>query len=85
MPKRKCTFNENLQNEFNFIKKCRKIGQEDKVECTVCSGIFSIDHGGKSDINQHIKTNRHKFAGNAQKSQKVIFLVQKLLKKVKII
>lgn len=34
--------------------------QEDKVECTVCSGIFSIDQGGELDINQHIKTNRHK-------------------------
>jgi len=41
------------------------------VECTVCGGIFSIDHGGKSDINQHIKTNRHKLISNAKKSQKV--------------
>uniref|UniRef100_A0A2S2N9H4 HAT C-terminal dimerisation domain-containing protein n=1 Tax=Schizaphis graminum TaxID=13262 RepID=A0A2S2N9H4_SCHGA len=71
MPKRKCVFNESLQNEFKFITKCQKIGQEDKVECTVCGGIFSIDHGGKSDINQHIKTNRHKLTSNAKKSQKV--------------
>lgn len=46
MPK-KCFFNESLQNEFSFIKKCQKIGQKDKVECTVCGSIFSIEHSRK--------------------------------------
>lgn len=40
--------------------------------CTVCSTIFSIDPGGKSNINQYnIKTDRHKVASNAHKFQKV--------------
>lgn len=38
------------------------------MECTLCGGIFSINHDDKSDINQHNKTNRHKLAGNVQKS-----------------
>lgn len=47
------------------------MSQDDKVECTVCRGIFSIGHGGKSEINQHIKTNRHMLTSNAKKSQKL--------------
>lgn len=39
--------------------------------CTVCSAIFSIDHGGKSDINQHIKTYLYKVASNAHEFQKL--------------
>ncbi|KAL4143134.1 hypothetical protein QTP88_005498 [Uroleucon formosanum] len=71
MPKRKCTFNEKLQNEYTFLKKCQKPGQEYKIECTVCGAAFSIEHGGKSDITQHLKSERHNIAARASKSQKV--------------
>lgn len=66
-------FNEKLQNDFKFIIKCQRLGQENKMEwmCTVCGAIFNIDYGGKSDINQHIKTYLHKVASNAHKFQKV--------------
>jgi len=57
MPKRKCTFNEELQREFTFLKK-GKIDSE--VQCTHCGGVtFSVAHGGRSDINDHIKSARH--------------------------
>lgn len=71
MPKRQCVFNDKLQEQFGFLKKCKKPGMLNKVECTECSAIFSIEHGGKADINQHIKTDRHRIACNAHKSQKV--------------
>lgn len=71
MPKRKCTFNEKLQCEYTFLKKCQKPGQEYKIECTVCGAAFSIEHGGKSDITQHLKSERYNTAARASKSQKV--------------
>jgi len=54
----------------NLLQNVLKMGQGDKVECTVCGGIFGIDHGGKSDINQHIKTNRHQLTSNAKNPKK---------------
>lgn len=71
MPKRQCVFNEKLQNDFNFIIKFQKLGLEKKVECTVFDAVFSIIHGEKSKINQHIKTDRHEIEINAHKFQKV--------------
>ncbi|VVC33676.1 Hypothetical protein CINCED_3A000067 [Cinara cedri] len=45
MPKIKCTFNEKLQSEYTFLKKCQKPAQEYKIECIVCGAAFSIEHG----------------------------------------
>jgi hypothetical protein len=56
MPKRRCTFTVFLQFEFTFLKNCEEIG---KVFCTVCKGIFSIEHGGRSDIKQHMEKKKH--------------------------
>jgi len=28
--------------------------------CTVCRAHFSVEHGGRSDITQHIAKNKHK-------------------------
>jgi len=33
--------------------------------------IFSIEHGGKSDITQHIDTKRHKLAVESEKGNSV--------------
>jgi len=33
--------------------------------------VLSIEHGGKSDITQHLKPKRHNIAARASKSQKV--------------
>lgn len=71
MPKRKCVFNEKLQSEYSFLKKCTKPGQEYKIECIVCGATFSIDHWGKSDITEHLKSERHNIAARLSKSQKV--------------
>ncbi|VVC35789.1 Hypothetical protein CINCED_3A001819 [Cinara cedri] len=69
MPKRRCTFTESLQSEFTFLKKCEVIG---KVFCTVCKALFSIEHGGRSDIKQHMEKKKHTSAlSSTSKSYKV--------------
>lgn len=74
MIKRKYVFHEKLQTYINFIKKCQKLVQENKVKCIVCGAIFSIDDGNKSDINQHTKTDQHKVAYKFQKVSDYFFL-----------
>lgn len=65
-------FNEKLQSEYKFLKTCQKPGQEYKIEYTVSGAAFSIEHGGKSDITQHLKSVRHNIAASASKSQKKV-------------
>jgi len=60
-PKRLCHFNEKLQNDFPFIKK-QKSNNDTDVQCTICQGTFSVSHGGQSDINDHLKSQKHKLA-----------------------
>lgn len=52
-------FNENLKEKYLFIKKT--IGDSD-VRCDVCTKDFNIAHGGKSDIESHIKSMHHQNA-----------------------
>lgn len=59
MPKRLCKFSEELQREFPFLKKVCP-SQDDKVKCSHCNSEFSVAHGGRSDIKDHLKTNKHK-------------------------
>jgi hypothetical protein len=59
MPKRKCIFNDQLQKEFEYIKRGRT---EHDVTCTHCGSSFSIAHGGRSDINDHLLSEKHKRA-----------------------
>lgn len=56
MGKRKCTFNDKLAKTYPFIKKAKLEG---RVECNKCKSEFSIASGGKIDIEQHIKTEKH--------------------------
>jgi hypothetical protein len=66
MPKRKCVLTEKLRTKYPFIIPCNcdgKVGE--KVKCTQYNAIFSIQHGSRSDITQHIATKRHKLAENA--------------------
>jgi hypothetical protein len=60
-PKRLCIFNEKLQNDFPFIKKLKST-DDFNVQCTTCRGTFSVSHGGRSDINDHLKMQKHKLA-----------------------
>lgn len=57
MPKRKCTFNEELQKKFPLFKK----GKFDwEILCTICNSNISIANKGVTDINEHIATLKHK-------------------------
>ncbi|BFZ18203.1 hypothetical protein BsWGS_21242 [Bradybaena similaris] len=60
MPKRKCTFNNSLKDQFPFIKDSSF--DSTKVECTICRAEFSVAHGGRSDIVNHVKTKKHNAA-----------------------
>ena len=62
MPKRKCTFNINLQNKYPFIKQ--RSGEAD-VTCEKCPTDFSVGHGGTSDIVKHLKSEKHRLSDQA--------------------
>jgi len=62
MPKRKCTLTDILKKEYPFLAE----SDNGKVLCTVCRAHFSIDHGGRSDITQHIAKKKHKEAAAAK-------------------
>jgi hypothetical protein len=55
MPKRKCTFKPEWLNEWRFIKK----GRHNEVECSVCNSFISIRHGGRADIKDRLKCQKH--------------------------
>ncbi|KAL7646765.1 UNVERIFIED_CONTAM: hypothetical protein RMT77_002020 [Armadillidium vulgare] len=57
--KRKCSFNTELQKEYPFIKTT--ITDSD-VRCNTCASSFNIGHGGRSDIQHHISSEKHKKA-----------------------
>ena len=65
MPKRKCTFNISLQNKYPFIKQ--RSGESD-VTCEKCRTDFSVGHGGASDIEKHLKSEKHKLSDQAAAS-----------------
>nr|XP_042902141.1 uncharacterized protein LOC122270094 [Parasteatoda tepidariorum] len=52
------TFLESYSKSFPCIIKCNK--SQHYAFCNVCGLDFKIAHGGKSDINDHIRTKRHK-------------------------
>lgn len=63
MPKRKCTFNDELQKKFPMFKK----GKFDwEVLCTICDSKISIANKGVTDINEHIATLKHKMRFRSQ-------------------
>jgi hypothetical protein len=55
MPKRQCVFTESLEAEYPFLKEDQQVG---KVLCSICKSQFSTEHGGCSDILQHIKNRK---------------------------
>ncbi|KAB0805402.1 hypothetical protein PPYR_02372 [Photinus pyralis] len=57
MPKRQCKYSDDMLKEFPSVKK-GKISTE--VFCNVCSSSLSIAHKGKKDIEDHLKTEKHK-------------------------
>jgi hypothetical protein len=76
MGKRKCVFNVNLQQQYKFLKLCNDSDSE-RVQCTLCNGVFSFAHKGRGDIEDHVKTVKHRSAINATASANRDFLSQK--------
>jgi hypothetical protein len=58
MPSHSTVFNLQWKKEFPFIAPVAD--DKKKALCTTCGSIFTISHGGKSDVTQHIKTERYK-------------------------
>ncbi|XP_060847841.1 uncharacterized protein LOC132927347 [Rhopalosiphum padi] len=69
MPKRRCSFNPKLKTQFPNLRDADEIG---KVLCTECKSIFSIEHGGISDIKQHLQKRKHLLAVSSSSSSKRI-------------
>lgn len=65
-PQNKCVFNDKLQSQYSFLKKKTK---DSEVRCF--KGI-SIANGGNFDIQQHLKTNKHKGSDIASSSSLTI-------------
>jgi hypothetical protein len=67
-PKRKCLFSDLLKREYPFL-----ISDEtdaNKMRCALCKSVFSISHGGRNDIEKHIRANKHKESLAAKSSSK---------------
>lgn len=57
--------NDSLSEQYNFIKKTKS---DSDVRCNVCNANFNISHGGKSDIESHLKSEHHLKALSAASS-----------------
>jgi len=62
-PRRKCVFNEKLKAEYKFLKGVESSAE--RVRCLTCNSEFSVEHKGRLDIEEHIKTDKHKRAVSA--------------------
>ena len=51
MPKRKCTFTNDLKREYPYLKET--VDDKDNVRCNYCMAMFSISHSRRSDIDKH--------------------------------
>jgi hypothetical protein len=69
MSKRRCVFTESLEAEYPFLKEDQQMG---KLLCSICKSQFSIQHGGRSDIPQHIKKRKHAIAAETKSCSKKI-------------
>src|SRR6218665_1648993 len=64
MPKRKSCLTSELQEQYPFLKPANSLCHD--VICSICSCTFSVAHGARSDVNDHIASKKHK-AGNSAK------------------
>lgn len=65
--RRYCVFNSQLQEEFKFLKKTKS---DSDLHCNTCGSDFSIAHSGRTDIEAHIKSDKHKKGVIAASSSK---------------
>jgi hypothetical protein len=66
MPKKKC-FSSEFRAEYPFLKEDQQVG---KVLCSICKSQFSIKHGGRSDILQHIEKRKHAIPAETKRCSK---------------
>lgn len=59
MPKRKCKFTDDIKKDYPFLKQAFS-GSDRDVLCSQCESTFSVSHGGRSDIKDHLQTEKHK-------------------------
>ncbi|XP_061783213.1 uncharacterized protein [Nerophis lumbriciformis] len=62
-----CKFQNGWKKEFHFIQDSSK-GKGYAI-CTFCCSDFSIEHGGRTDIVAHERSEKHKSAATLQQSQ----------------
>ena len=67
---RKTSWNDKYSSEFGFIQKVQD--DESRALCTICSSRFLIVHGGRRDILDHIKSDRHTSGVKAGSSSKKV-------------
>ena len=58
MPKIKRTFTNDLKREYQYLKET--VDDKDNVCCNHCMAVFALSHGGRSDMNKHSQTQKHK-------------------------
>lgn len=68
-PRRKCVFNDTLAKNYPFLKKSKS---ESDVRCEICITEFNIGNAGKSDIEKHVHTEKHKKALNAVSKNRIV-------------
>jgi hypothetical protein len=69
---RNCSFNDDLQKEFKFIKLDKLCSDGTKVACQPFNVHSSVAYGSRSDINQHLRSQKHKDAEKTPASDKNI-------------
>ena len=64
MPKKKFKSTDELKREFLYPKDTEN-GNE---LCNRCGSVFSIAHGGRADVSNHFKNQKHKLSVEAAAS-----------------
>jgi hypothetical protein len=67
--KKVCFFTESLEAEYPFLKEDQQVG---KVLCSIGKSRFAIEHGGHSDILQHIMKRKHAVATETKRCSKKV-------------
>jgi hypothetical protein len=80
--RRNCSFND--QKEFKFIKLDKLCSDGTKVVCQHCNVHFSAAHRGRSDINDHLHSQKHKDAEKILASVKNISSFMVIVKAIKL-
>lgn len=71
--KRQCTFTEVMKTKYSFLKEGK---EPTEAFCMICDCSISIKHKGISDIETHIKSNKHKTKlTTVNTNRKVTFVV----------